>query len=257
MVPLVRQDRGRDSQEQMAVRRSQRSARRRSLFRRLRNEQVGLDEVADRHDAFRSHPIAADMVLPRRLGHRDHQVVEHPVQLEMLRMRRGDAGNAGEPSEQNAEKMRSAHVRMHDFNAAAADFFRHAAEFGGRESPHLGMDHTDRFGGQLLGNPGAGRAEQRHAMPPSSQFAAQIKAMDHGAIDAVAGNDLHHSHINTISPSRGVFGRRNAGNRPSRRNIFSADSAAAIPARPFPMQSRSPVRTPCRGRRNAAKNHGP
>ena len=113
------------------------------------------------------------MVAAGRFGDGDHQIVEHPVRLEMPGVGGGDARHAGEPTQQHAEETGPAHVRVYDFDAAAADFRGHAAQLAGGKRRKSENITSHRIGGQLLGDPGPGRAEERHLVPAPGQLAAQ------------------------------------------------------------------------------------
>ena len=141
------------------------------------------DEIVDRGDAARCARIPVAMESPRRLRNGDHMVVEHPVQLKMLGMSGGHARHADHPSQQHAEKVRAAHVRMQHLDAAAANFRRDAAQLVGRKTPHIGKQHVHRVVRQKVGDPRAGRAKQRHLVSPAGELAAQQGAMAHGPVD--------------------------------------------------------------------------
>ena len=73
-------------------------------LRRHVQQRPHVDEIMDRFDAATPDEIAGPLVVAVGVGDGNHAVVEHPVQLDVALMGRGDARQAAEPRSRMPKK---------------------------------------------------------------------------------------------------------------------------------------------------------
>ena len=172
----------------------------------------GVDEIGE-HRAARTqaHPEAP----PSREGvGRDGEdaAMEPSVQLRMVRMEVGEAGDAVQELETGGEVARPGEVRMDKPDRLGAAEVGHPAKLAERPAREIrGKKGHLATGG--LGNPGAGRRGEPDAVATGRQERRQPARVDDGAVATRVGGGNQHIHTTNLAIPKGLGNPRVARGR--------------------------------------------